>query len=107
VPTDDANGEKMSNMIRTTACTVLASLSLLCCRKEPPVATHDEVADAGPSPAAASAAASGFALLDGKGVPKDDNKAAELFKLACDGKSPEGCGGLGIAYLDGRGVPHA
>jgi TPR repeat protein len=43
--------------------------------------------------------------LRGEGVPKDLNRAAGLFKRACDAGGSVGCLDLGSMYLRGEGVP--
>ena len=41
----------------------------------------------------------------GTGVPRDDARAATLYKQACDGQSAAACRGLGFLHATGRGVP--
>lgn len=36
---------------------------------------------------------------------RDDDAAAKLLQRACDGGDPIGCRYLGVAYLEGRGLP--
>jgi hypothetical protein len=40
----------------------------------------------------------------GRGVAKDEARAAALYKQACDGGYAGGCVDLGAAYASGRGV---
>jgi TPR repeat protein len=42
---------------------------------------------------------------DGEGVAKNLDRAADLFKRACDGGGAVGCEDLGSMYLHGDGVP--
>ncbi len=42
---------------------------------------------------------------DGEGVVKDLNRAADLFKRACDAGGSIGCLDLGTMYRRGEGVP--
>jgi TPR repeat protein len=44
------------------------------------------------------------AHADGIGWRQDDQKAAEYYKIACDGGDGLGCTYLGLMYEDGRGV---
>ena len=46
----------------------------------------------------------GFLYLQGEGVKQDYQKAAELFKKACDGSSRSDCFILANLYRDGKGV---
>lgn len=43
-------------------------------------------------------------VRDAKGGPRDPNRAAELFGIACDGGIQSACVNLGISYYDGTGV---
>ena len=43
--------------------------------------------------------------LAGRGVPKDEREALQLFTKACDGGDAWGCGELGFFYERGRVVP--
>jgi TPR repeat protein len=45
----------------------------------------------------------GLAYLNGRGVSKDTNAAANLFMVACDGNDPAGCVHLGDLFLTGEG----
>ena len=38
-------------------------------------------------------------------APRTPKRAAQLFQKACDGGEAAGCGELGVAYREGRGVP--
>jgi hypothetical protein len=40
----------------------------------------------------------------GTGVAKDEARAVELFKKACDAGHAGGCSSLGVMYDEGRGV---
>ena len=40
----------------------------------------------------------------GNGVEKNEQKAAELYKKACDGGEMLGCANLGSMYTNGNGV---
>jgi TPR repeat protein len=42
-------------------------------------------------------------LLGGRGMPKDEARAVQLFERACDGGSVMGCRALGLLYTDGSG----
>ncbi len=42
---------------------------------------------------------------EGEGVAKDLNRAADLFKRACDAGGSVGCLDLGTMYSRGEGVP--
>ena len=45
------------------------------------------------------------ALYDkGNGVEKNEQKAVELYKKACDGGEVHGCSNLGTMYANGNGV---
>jgi uncharacterized protein len=46
----------------------------------------------------------GLKCEKGDGMPKDEARAAALFKLACDGGEMRGCSALGEVYEDGNGV---
>lgn len=46
----------------------------------------------------------GAMYRDGRGVPNDDNRAAQLFQKACDRGDAFGCSGLGFMYMSGQGV---
>ena len=41
----------------------------------------------------------------GRDGPRDDARAARLYRRACDGGHPGGCSNLGYLYRTGRGVP--
>ena len=41
----------------------------------------------------------------GRGIPKDQNKANQLYRKICDGGSMWGCAILGNSYEKGLGVP--
>jgi TPR repeat protein len=82
---------------------------------EDPLAAAILAADAGSSVAQNLAAScdGGFAKAclalgkkysDGDDVPRDDVKAAELFRRACDGNEALGCAELAVQHLDGKGV---
>ena len=43
-------------------------------------------------------------LMQGTGVPQDQNRAVSLARKSCAGKNPHGCTLLGTAYLKGTGV---
>ncbi len=43
----------------------------------------------------------GRRLSDGKGVPRDDERAARLFRKACDGDLNTACSNLGVLYASG------
>ena len=45
-----------------------------------------------------------FEDIDGDTVKKDDNKSKNYLKKACDGGVILGCFGLGVKYMQGRGV---
>ena len=40
----------------------------------------------------------------GNGVEKNQQKAAQLYKKACDGGNMRGCRNLGVMYEEGDGV---
>jgi TPR repeat protein len=42
---------------------------------------------------------------NGEGVARDLNRAAGLFKRACDAGGSGGCLNLGLMYEHGRGMP--
>ena len=42
--------------------------------------------------------------LAGRGVERDDAKAAAFYKKACDGGHMDGCVQLGLLYAEGDGV---
>jgi TPR repeat protein len=46
----------------------------------------------------------GYLLHHGKGVSRDDAKAATLYKRGCDEGDVLGCADLGVLYRDGEGV---
>lgn len=46
----------------------------------------------------------GLMYNDGQGVRQDYQKAAELYKKACDMKYSEACNNLGVLYINGHGV---
>lgn len=46
----------------------------------------------------------GVAWSDGVNGRRDEEKAVEYYKLACDGGDGLGCSYLGLMYEDGRGV---
>ncbi len=46
----------------------------------------------------------GYFLEVGQGVPRDVSRAAELYRLGCNGGDGRGCGNLGVLYDLGRGV---
>ena len=46
----------------------------------------------------------GFMYNNGNGVEKNEQKAAELYKKACNGGEMNGCYNLGLMYADGNGV---
>jgi TPR repeat protein len=47
----------------------------------------------------------GDLYADGRGVAKDERRAATLYEKACTGGNAVGCYNLGVFYADGRGVP--
>jgi hypothetical protein len=47
----------------------------------------------------------GASYRDGRGVPEDKDKGAQLLANACDAGSAEGCKFLGFAYREGIGLP--
>ena len=47
----------------------------------------------------------GLVYLEGLGVPKDQGRAAELFRAACEHDQPAACSNLGVLYFKGLGVP--
>jgi TPR repeat protein len=46
----------------------------------------------------------GYMFDQGKGVAKDEARAAELYKKGCDGGLGPSCFNLGRMFTDGRGV---
>ena len=46
----------------------------------------------------------GLRYAGGQGVAKDERKAAQLYRKACDGGQEASCGLLGFMYALGRGV---
>jgi TPR repeat protein len=42
---------------------------------------------------------------EGRGVPRDNRRAASLYEKACTGKVAQGCHYLGLRYAAGEGVP--
>ncbi len=46
----------------------------------------------------------GFSYFDGRGVPLDRTRAAELFDRSCQGGDMYGCNNLGTAHLAGLGA---
>ncbi len=53
---------------------------------------------------ALSCAVLGLMYLNGDGVPVDDRRSAQLFRLSCGAGVSLGCGGLGSLTMLGRGV---
>jgi TPR repeat protein len=47
----------------------------------------------------------GLQYEEGRGVPKDESRAATLFEKACTGGEAQGCYLLGVLYQAGLGVP--
>jgi len=43
----------------------------------------------------------------GQGVTKDELKATQLFRKACNGGDMQGCTALGLMYASGLGVAKA
>ncbi|HZS39181.1 MAG TPA: tetratricopeptide repeat protein [Polyangia bacterium] len=68
---------------------------------KPKLASTEEACHAGT--AAACEDLAGMYLL-GRGVPKDDAKAAQYFQAACNGGVAFSCEMIGKMYRDGRGV---
>ncbi len=54
---------------------------------------------------AANAAEEAWVLYEGPIEGRNLAKAVEQFQRACDAENADGCTGLGLAYLDGKGVP--
>jgi S1-C subfamily serine protease len=48
--------------------------------------------------------ASGIVFRRGRGVSRDDARAAELYRKACDAAYAPGCANLGVLYRAGEGV---
>ena len=46
----------------------------------------------------------GIMYANGDGVEKNEQKAVELYKKACDGGEMAGCTNLGFMYANGNGV---